>query len=208
SFIVIFCHGLGDTGHGWADVMEMIGEHNQHIKFILPNAPIQPVTINGGYRMNSWYDIKTLSERGTEDKDDVEKSRAIIEEIIKSEVDAGIPSERIILGGFSQGAALSLYTFYHSQHKMAGCMALSGYLPLRASFSSLGPNIVNKQQPLIMFHGEEDQVVRYSWGQLSFETLQTEVGVNGEFITYPFMGHSSSEQEIIDMTAFVKKRLP
>jgi len=206
---VIFQHGLGDTGDGWADVMEMIQERgNEHIKFILPNAPIQAVTINGGASMNSWYDIKSLTDRGDENKEEVDDSKAIIEAIIKNEIDNGIPSERIMIGGFSQGCALSLYTFYQTPYKLAGCMGLSGYLPLLPKFSQLmGPNSVNKDTPLIMFHGEDDQVVRLSWGKKSFDTLK-ENGINGEFITFPYMGHHATEEEINMMNEFVKKRLP
>eukprot|EP01132_Coremiostelium_polycephalum_P002430 gene2430-3000_t len=207
SATVIFCHGLGDTGDGWSDVTEMIQRRGlEHVKFILPNAPIQPVTINNGMSMNSWYDIKSLTDRGDENKSQVDSSKDIIEAIIKNEVENGIPSERIVISGFSQGAALSLYTFYQTEYKLAGCMALSGYLPLLPVFSTL-MTPVNKQQPLIMFHGEIDQVVRHSWGKKSFDTLKSN-GINGEFISFPYLQHGACEEEIEKMTEFLKKRLP
>eukprot|EP01133_Synstelium_polycarpum_P012236 gene12236-14333_t len=102
-----------------------------------------------------------------------------------------------MLGGFSQGAALSLYTFYQSDFKMAGCMALSGYVPLLPVFGPMMTS-TNKTQPLLMCHGQEDQVVRYSWGQKSFQTLKDN-NIVGDFLTFPYMGHSSSEEEIVEM---------
>ncbi|EFA82546.1 esterase/lipase/thioesterase domain-containing protein [Heterostelium album PN500] len=195
---VIFCHGLGDTGDGWSDVMEMVQEKdNGHIKFILPNAPVQPVTLNNGYRMNSWYDIKSLSKRGDEDKDDVDKSRNI---------NSGIPSERIMIGGFSQGAALSLYTFYQTKHKLAGMVALSGYLPLSPVFASF-MQPTNKSQPLLMCHGMQDVVVRYEWGKMSFDLLKSN-GATGDFVTYNYMGHSSSPEEISHVQIKLSKEDP
>ncbi|EGG18884.1 esterase/lipase/thioesterase domain-containing protein [Cavenderia fasciculata] len=211
SATVIFSHGLGDTGAGWSDLMLDIKEatNSEHIKFILPNAPIQPVTINMGFKMNSWYDIKSLTDRGDENKEEVEDSRSYIESLIKSEIDSGIPSERIMIAGFSQGAALSLYTFYTTSYKLNGCMVLSGYLPLSKRFKEL-IQPTNLQQPLIMFHGEDDQVVRHQWGKKSYEALQeaSNNGINGKFISFPYMGHSSSPEEIKEMATFIKERLP
>ncbi|EGC40000.1 hypothetical protein DICPUDRAFT_74459 [Dictyostelium purpureum] len=206
---VIFMHGLGDTGRGWIDVMEMIQEKgNGHIKFICPTAPIQPVSINNGYRMNSWYDIKSLTSRGGENKHEVDSSKGIIENIISNEIENGIPSERILIGGFSQGCALSLYTFYTQKStKLAGCLGLSGYMVLSSIFPELMKGTVNLNQPLRMFHGEDDEVVSFSWGQNAFETLKKE-GANGEFFSLPFLGHSTCQEEYDLMTEFIKLRLP
>ncbi|KAM9959488.1 hypothetical protein ACTFIR_000565 [Dictyostelium discoideum] len=207
SATVIFSHGLGDSGAGWIDVMEEIqSRNNGHIRFICPNAPVQAVTLNGGFKMPSWYDIKSLSSRGDEDPAQVDESKNIIETIIKHEMEEEkIPAERIIIGGFSQGAALSLYTFYsQTETKLGGCIALSGYLPLATKFVAIS---LNKEQPLLMIHGDCDQVVRHQWGKLSFDHLKTQ-GINGEFITLQGLGHHSSPEEIDSMTKFISKTLP
>ncbi|XP_063615538.1 acyl-protein thioesterase 1-like [Penaeus indicus] len=129
---VIFLHGLGDTGHGWASAMAAIG--SPHIKFICPTAPVMPVTLNNGFRMPSWFDLKSLDVDGPEDSDGIKKARDGIHQLIEEEVKAGIPHERIMLGGFSQGGALALYSTFTHSRTLAGVIGLSCWLPLREEF--------------------------------------------------------------------------
>ena len=145
---VIFLHGLGDSGSGWEPVAQMLAPQLPHVKWILPNAyglllscyihtsnssnrPMQRVTLNMGMQMPAWYDIKSLENRTTgEDEDGMWKTVAQVSTMIQTEISGGIPSERIILGGFSQGAAMSLLSGVSMEHKLGGLAVLSGYLPL------------------------------------------------------------------------------
>ncbi|XP_006795075.1 acyl-protein thioesterase 1 isoform X2 [Neolamprologus brichardi] len=102
---VIFLHGLGDTGHGWAEAFA--GIRIPHVKYICPHAPIMPVTLNMRMNMPSWFDIYGLSPNANEDEAGIKRASENIKALIDQEVKNGIPSHRIILGGFSQAAANS-----------------------------------------------------------------------------------------------------
>jgi predicted esterase len=109
---LIFMHGLGDTSEGWGQQLRVWQSLDgfQDIKMILPSAPIAPVTLNNGMRMPSWYDIVGLDDRSEERCTGIEESRARINALVDAELAAGIPANKIIIGGFSQGGAMSLYT--------------------------------------------------------------------------------------------------
>ncbi|XP_012644733.1 acyl-protein thioesterase 1 isoform X3 [Microcebus murinus] len=98
---VIFLHGLGDTGHGWAEAFA--GIRSSHIKYICPHAPVRPVTLNMNMAMPTWFDIIGLSPDSQEDEPGIKHAAESIKALIDQEVKNGIPSNRIILGGFSQG---------------------------------------------------------------------------------------------------------
>ncbi|KAL1917478.1 uncharacterized protein VTP21DRAFT_3871 [Calcarisporiella thermophila] len=204
---VVFLHGLGDTGEGWAPVAREIAPLFPHTKFILPNAPIQPVTLNMGMKMPSWYDIVSLSslEEHEDEKGLTESSRSVTS-IIREEVDNGIPASRIVLGGFSQGGAVTCFTGLTTEYKLAGFIMLSTYLPLRTKIGRMESN-VNKKTPILMCHGEADPVVQFAYGMNSHLRLK-ELGYNVTFKSYRGMGHSSSPQELRDMVEFLKQVLP
>ncbi|RHY30101.1 hypothetical protein DYB32_004611 [Aphanomyces invadans] len=122
-------HGLGDTAHGWADSILHIAQRLPHLKCVLPTAPTQPVTLNMGMAMPSWYDIRSLTDREGDPCSGIDASRERIENIIQAEIDGGISPSRIVLGGFSQGGAMSLYTGYQLDKALGGILVLSGYLP-------------------------------------------------------------------------------
>ncbi|XP_012644732.1 acyl-protein thioesterase 1 isoform X2 [Microcebus murinus] len=189
---VIFLHGLGDTGHGWAEAFA--GIRSSHIKYICPHAPVRPVTLNMNMAMPTWFDIIGLSPDSQEDEPGIKHAAESIKALIDQEVKNGIPSNRIILGGFSQGGALSLYTALTTQQKLAGVTALSCWLPLRASFQC---------------HGDSDPLVPMTFGSLTAEKLKTLVNpANVTFKTYEGMMHSSSQQEMMDVKQFIEKLLP
>ncbi|XP_017328297.1 acyl-protein thioesterase 1 isoform X3 [Ictalurus punctatus] len=147
---VIFLHGLGDTGHGWADAMAAI--RTPYVKYICPHAPVMPVTLNMNMAMPSWFDIIGLGPDAVEDETGIKKAAESINALIDQEVKNGIPSHRIVLGGFSQGGALSLYTALKTHQKLAGVVALSCWLPLRNSLSKEMMDIkqfIEKQLPPI-----------------------------------------------------------
>uniref|UniRef100_A0A8I3X249 Acyl-protein thioesterase 1 n=1 Tax=Callithrix jacchus TaxID=9483 RepID=A0A8I3X249_CALJA len=188
---VIFLHGLGDTGHGWAEAFA--GIRSSHIKYICPHA----------------FDIIGLSPDSQEDEPGIKQAAENIKALIDQEVKNGIPSNRIILGGFSQGGALSLYTALTMQQKLAGVTALSCWLPLRASFPQGPINGANRDISILQCHGDCDPLVPLMFGSLTVEKLKTLVNpANVTFKTYEGMMHSSCQQEMMDVKQFIDKVLP
>ncbi|XP_076828800.1 acyl-protein thioesterase 1 isoform X1 [Brachyhypopomus gauderio] len=203
---VIFLHGLGDTGHGWAEAMA--GIRTPHVKYICPHAPVMPVTLNMNMAMPSWFDIIGLSPDAEEDETGIKKAAENIKALIDQEVKNGIPSHRILLGGFSQGGALSLYTALTTHQKLAGVVALSCWLPLRNTLSKsvLGSN---KELPVLQCHGEADPLVPLIFGCLTVEKLKTMLNPNSvTFTTYPRVTHSACPEEMMDIKQFIEKQLP
>ncbi|XP_050699983.1 acyl-protein thioesterase 1-like isoform X2 [Eriocheir sinensis] len=186
---VIFLHGLGDTGHGWASAMAAIG--SPHIKFICPTAQVMAVTLNAGFRMPSWFDLKSLDVDGPEDGPGIKKARDNIHTLIEEEVKSGIPHERIMLGGFSQGGALALYSTFTHTKSLAGVVGLSCWLPLREEFPQAA--ISNTGAPILQCHGDCDPIVPYKFGQITSQIIKKFAG-NIEFKTYRGMMHSSCEE--------------
>lgn len=179
------------------------------LKLILPAAPIQPVTLNGGMRMPSWHDIRSLHNVDREDFRGLAESRAAIEDLLRAEIASGTASNRIVLGGFSQGSAVSLYTGLQFDQPLAGIVGLSGYLPhTSGNFASL-VHSANRATPVFMAHGDIDQVVRLEIGQRSAAELKKALGNEQvTFNVYEDLGHFSNEQELKDLAAFLKKVLP
>lgn len=204
---VIFLHGLGDTGHGWAEAFA--GIRTPHVKYICPHAPIMPVTLNMNMSMPSWFDIIGLSTDAEEDESGIKRAAENIKALIDQEVKNGIPSHRIVLGGFSQGGALSLYTALTTQQKLAGVVSLSCWLPLRTSFPQASANMVNKDIHFLQCHGEADPLVPLVFGSLTVEKLKSLVNPsNVTFKTYPRMPHSACPEEMMDIKQFIEKQLP
>uniref|UniRef100_A0A452DI02 Acyl-protein thioesterase 1 n=1 Tax=Bos taurus TaxID=9913 RepID=A0A452DI02_BOVIN len=193
---VIFLHGLGDTGHGWAEAFAGIR--------------MFPV-----FRLSIWnpekkkFDIIGLSPDSLEDETGIKQAAENVKALIDQEVKNGIPSNRIILGGFSQGGALSLYTALTTQQKLAGVTALSCWLPLRASFPQGPIGGVNRDISILQCHGDLDPLVPLMFGSLTAEKLKTLVNpANVTFRTYAGMMHSSCQQEMMDIKQFIDKLLP
>ncbi|KAL0270627.1 UNVERIFIED_CONTAM: hypothetical protein PYX00_007975 [Menopon gallinae] len=201
---LIFLHGLGDTGHGWANAVGAI--RSSCVKVICPMAPIMPVSLNAGFRMPSWFDLKSLDANGPEDEEGIKNATSSIHKMIDEEVKEGISPNRIVLGGFSQGGALALYSALTYPAQLGGVMALSCWLPLHKTFpDALVPS--NKDLPIIQCHGDCDPIVQYKWGQMTASYLKSFMK-NIEFKTYRGMMHNSSEQEMRDLKAFLEKYLP
>eukprot|EP00005_Dracoamoeba_jomungandri_P007572 CAMPEP_0174272374 /NCGR_PEP_ID=MMETSP0439-20130205/51005_1 /TAXON_ID=0 /ORGANISM="Stereomyxa ramosa, Strain Chinc5" /LENGTH=226 /DNA_ID=CAMNT_0015362895 /DNA_START=61 /DNA_END=741 /DNA_ORIENTATION=- len=203
SATIIFLHGLGDTANGWISEMRKIHKSYPGLKVILPTAPRRPVTINYGIECPAWYDIKSLSSRDKEDFEGIHETRNFIEKLIAQEVDSGLLPTRIIIGGFSQGAAVSMFTGYQHHTQLGGIIAMSGYLPTP---DKIQVTEASKNTPLLCCHGTEDNVVKYDWGKKSFDSLIDTFGVNSDtatFKTYEAMTHSACYQEIIDVRNFI-----
>lgn len=201
---VIFLHGLGDTGDGWLAGLNEI--KLPYAKYMCPNAPTAPVTLNMGMKMPSWFDIKSLSFDGDEDEAGIKAASQKLIKSIDGEIKSGIPSERIIIGGFSQGGAVALHTLQTCDHKLGGCIGLSTFLPLHKKFAKLTKS-TNKETPIFLGHGNADPVVAYNLGKLTSSTIK-EFYKNVNFNTYEGLGHSSAPQEMRDVQEFISKTLP
>ncbi|XP_043573685.1 acyl-protein thioesterase 2 [Chiloscyllium plagiosum] len=204
--VVIFLHGLGDTGHGWAESLSSI--RLPYVKYICPHAPKIPVQLNKSVPIPSWFDLAGLSPEDPEDEVGIKKASECIKAIIEHEIKNGIPSHRIILGGFSQGGALSLYTALTCNYKLAGVIALSCWLPLRKTFPQAVGNNVNKDISILQCHGEKDLMIPLEFGSSTAAKLKTIINPeNIQFKTY-LMQHCSCQQEMMAVKEFIAKQLP
>ena len=193
--VCIFLHGLGDTGHGWADVASSMPFEG--VKWVFPTAPTIPVTLNGGMRMTGWYDINDLSiDNIKDDRDQTLASTEYIQGLIKEQVDSGVDASRIVVGGFSQGGVIALQTALRSKERLAGAVGMSTYLALRDDFpDAMSPNA--KDLPVFLAHGTADQVLQYQYGVASHEHMIGKLGMTAvSFQTYQGMGHSACQEEL------------
>uniref|UniRef100_A0A4W3HB50 palmitoyl-protein hydrolase n=1 Tax=Callorhinchus milii TaxID=7868 RepID=A0A4W3HB50_CALMI len=187
---VIFLHGLGDTGRGWAETMSSI--RLPYVKYICPHAPSIRVELNRGLIMPSWFNLMGLTPDAKEDDPGIKRASESIKAVIEHEIKNGIPSHRIILGGFSQGGALSLYTALTSHHKLGGVIALSCWLPLHKTFPQAANSSGNKDVSFLMCHGDRDPLVPMEFGMMTAEKLKTIINpARVNFKTYQGMQHSS-----------------
>jgi phospholipase/carboxylesterase len=202
---VIWLHGLGADGNDFAGLVpELDLDGCPPIRFVFPHAPKIPVTINGGYVMPAWYDILGTNLVDRQDDRGIQKSEWAITALIENEVARGIPHDRIVLAGFSQGCAMALHTGLRLPHKLAGIMALSGYLPLADRFPS-ERHAANAKTPVFMAHGTMDPVVILKRGEDSRDALAA-MGHPVQWHTYP-MQHSVHPHEIADIANFLKQVL-
>jgi phospholipase/carboxylesterase len=202
---VIWLHGLGADGHDFEPVVpELVSPGARAWRFVFPNAPVRPVTINGGMRMRAWYDIVGLDRRPVEDAAGFKDTDSKIRELIAREVARGIPTGRIVLAGFSQGGAVSLYTAPRLTEKLAGVMALSCYLPRESTFSA-ERTPANDATPIFMAHGQADATVPMMLGMKSRDFLLAQ-GYAVQWHEYP-MAHAVCAEEVADIRRFLLRVL-
>jgi phospholipase/carboxylesterase len=206
SAAVIWLHGLGADGHDFEPIVpEIVGRGERAWRFVFPHAPVRPVTINGGMSMRAWYDIKGLDRQAAEDAAGFRDSDAQVRQLIAREGKRGIAAHRIVLAGFSQGGAVSLYTSVRLAENLAGVMALSCYLPLQSSFIAERAT-ANNATPIFMAHGQGDPVIPLGLGAQSRNFLKAE-GYAVEWHEYP-MAHAVCAAEIADIREFLFRVLP
>ncbi len=199
---VIWLHGLGADGNDFVPVVpELDLSGCGDIRFVFPHAPTMPVTINGGYVMRAWYDILGADLVRREDEAGVIQSAQLIEQLIAQQRAAGIASQRIVLAGFSQGCAMSLFTGLRHHEKLGGIVALSGYLPL-ADKTALQRHSANQDTPIFMAHGSEDPVVPQARAEAARDLL-TQLGYSVQWHSYR-MQHSVHPQEIQQIGQFLQ----
>lgn len=167
-----------------------------YMKVICPTAPTMPVTLNAGFRMPSWFDLKTLDMYGPEDADGILAATKNVQQLIQTEISAGISPNRIIVGGFSQGGALALHAGLTFSEPLGGIIGLSCWLPLHKTFPAAKKTA--DSVPIFQCHGEVDPVVPYKFGQLSHYSLKTFM-TNAQFASYKDLSHSSSPEEMSDV---------
>lgn len=202
---VIWLHGLGADGNDFVPIVNELGLQGHNIRFVFPHAPSMPVTINMGMQMPAWYDVREPRLDSNEDREGIENSQARVESIIDTLLEQGIPSQRIVLAGFSQGGAMTLHCGLRQQHTLAGMMVLSSYLPLIDSALE-EKSTANDNTPVFMAHGQFDPVIPISTGISSRRRL-TEMGYQVEWHEYP-MQHSVCIEEVRDISQWLKQVLP
>ncbi|MEB0059558.1 alpha/beta hydrolase [Variovorax sp. LG9.2] len=202
---VILMHGLGADGNDFVSIVnELDLSAVGAVRFVFPNAPVIPVTINGGYAMPAWYDIAVADLGSREDEAGLRRSRIAIEALIAHEKSRGIPADRIVVAGFSQGCAMALMTGLRHGERLAGIVGLSGYLPI-ASTTAAERHAANHDTPVFMGHGTRDGVVPMARAIESRNAL-TAMGYEVEWHSYP-MEHSVCMEEIADINAFLLRVL-
>ena len=202
SASVIWLHGLGADGHDFAPVVEQLDL--PQVRFVLPHAPQRPVTLNGGYVMPAWYDLLGLEMGAPQDEVGIRAAQCDIEALIAREQARGIPPERIVLAGFSQGGALALHTALRHPQRLAGVLALSTYLPLQPLLER-ERHMANAGLPIFVAHGVDDTVIGLDICRLTVDVLAQ----HGYALTcreYP-MPHAVCPEEIDDIRSFLRKAL-
>ncbi len=202
---VIVLHGLGADGTDFlplADELDLapVGA----VRYLLPRAPVRPVTINGGHRMRAWYDILGADLVRREDAAGLRETIGLVQQLIDAEVARGMPARRIVLAGFSQGCAIALGAGLRHPERLAGLAGLSGYLPL-AETTAAERQPANHGTPVFLAHGTRDGVVPLARGQAGRDLLQS-LGQPLEWHEYP-MEHSVSIDEVRDLQAWLRRVL-
>lgn len=198
---VIWLHGLGASSSDFPPVVPHLGlAAGPVIRFIFPQAPDRPITINNGMTMPGWYDIKGMDLVDKEDRPGMTESQATLEGLIQQQIEQGVPSENIIVAGFSQGGAVAYYTGLRTEHKLAGVLALSTYMPFlgQAEAEQTGKN---QGAPIMAMHGLMDPVVPIATGKASAEGVRA-LGYNVEWKVYQ-MEHNVIQEQLEDIGRWI-----
>lgn len=202
SASIIWLHGLGADGHDFEPIVPELQLNDLAIRYIFPHAPHRPVTINDGEEMRAWYDFIPHKEESR--NEDIEASAGEIRALIEREISRGLPSERILLAGFSQGGVIALHTGLRLTKRLAGVIALSTYLhdPVGTEDEREDANLA---LPIFMAHGVGDQMIPVMRAAGSRENL-IRMGYDMTWRDYP-MGHAVCQEEIRDLARFIRQCL-
>ena len=202
---VVWLHGLGANGHDFEPVVPMLGLAPNHgVRFVFPHAPQIPVTLNMGMVMPAWYDISEIDLRRRHDEDGVRRSARQAEAWIDHEIADGIPSEKIVLAGFSQGGAIALFLGTRYSKPLAGILALSTYLVCEESLEAES-SAANRNTPILQIHGSADPMVPMPRGEAARDRL-LEAGYSVDWLNYP-MQHEVCTEEIATIGRWLGARL-
>ena len=203
---VIWLHGLGADGSDFEPIVPELGlSGSPAVRFVFPHAPYRPVSVNGGHVMRAWYDIAIDARGGFHQEEaHIRESEQTLRHLIAQERERGIDSRRIVLAGFSQGAAVALHTGLRYPETLAGILALSMPVPLP---ERIAPelNSANARTPVFLAHGVQDHVVPYPLGEYGHRLLE-QLGLPVEWHSYP-MDHTVSPAEIADIRAWLRRVL-
>ena len=206
---VIWLHGLGADGHDFEPIVpELQLPARMSVRFVFPHAPVRPVTINGGMSMRAWYDIITLDRNGPQDQAGIRQSSALLCQLIEREHERGVAYDRIVLAGFSQGGAIASHTALRFQHRLAGLMMLSTYLPLVETLEQEvvdNPRAQDRGLPIFMAHGSFDPMLPMAMGAGSRDALE-KMGYSVEWHDYP-MAHAVCLEEIRAISSWLVRVL-
>lgn len=203
---VIWLHGLGADGHDFEPIVPHLKlPQRTAVRFVFPHAPRRPVTINNGMVMRAWYDISDTGQRRQEDETGIRESEAALCRLIDHEITRGIPSQRIVLAGFSQGGAIVLQTGLRYPAPLGGIVALSTYLPLAATVADEA-HASNRTIPILMAHGRQDAIIPIALARRSRDLLLA-AGYPVDWHDYD-IAHSVCPAEIEDLSAWLGRQLP
>ena len=191
---VIILHGLGADG---TDFLSMADELRLGavgpVRYVFPRAPVRPVSINGGQPMRAWYDILGADIARREDEAGLRESFAQVHLMLDAEVARGMPADRIVLAGFSQGCAVTLGAGLRYGQRLAGLVGMSGYMPLADTLAA-ERHQANQATPVFLAHGRSDPMVTLARGKAGRDLLLAQ-GQRVEWHDYP-MAHSVCMEEV------------
>ncbi len=203
---VIWLHGLGADANDFLNIIPMLQlPTDRAIRFIFPNAPIRPVSINGGLPCRAWFDIYSLNDWQKRDNEGIANAVCGIQNLIQPQIDQGIASHNIVLAGFSQGGMVALLAGLQFKMQLGGVLALSTCLPYDAADVSGQFDVSLSATPVMQMHGKYDDILPFFLGQASFQLLK-QLSCSIEFAEYN-MGHEVCPQQIIDISMWLQKRI-
>ena len=199
ALVVVWLHGLGADGHDFEGIVPEMDLQKTSIRFVFPHAPVIRVRVNGGMPMRAWYDIAHPEIGRDPDLEGMGGSVAEVEKLVGQEISRGIPRERIVLAGFSQGGVIALLSAFTTGFRYAGVLALSTYLP-----PSPDLRLVESPTPLLMVHGTFDPVVPFRLGKSSFDRIVALGGAGSRrWLDFP-MGHSVCLPEVEEISSWLR----
>lgn len=202
---VIWLHGLGADGHDFADIVPALKlPETLGTRFIFPHAPVRPVTLNAGFPMRAWFDIIALQLNAPQDLSGMKATQQLIEKLIAKEIQVGIPANKIVLAGFSQGGAMALYCGLRYDKTLAGMLGLSTFLPTIDKLAQ-EKHTANQHTPIMLMHGTYDNVLPIQFAELCRDELK-KLDFNVSWRSYP-MSHEVCMQEIQDISNWLQKVL-
>jgi len=195
-------HGLGDSSDGFSDLFQSL--NLPHTKIVLPNAPVRPITINGGMEMQAWYDILGMDRILQSDTKGIKASTLLINDLLDMESKV-VGSKNVLIGGFSQGGAMAIHNGLAYSSPLAAIVSCSGYLIEQNEY----PTRINKENlktPVLAYHGDSDPMVPVQFATGGYNLLKKH-GANVEIITEDDLEHSMSPKELRHLVTFFKTKL-
>ncbi|XP_050520357.1 acyl-protein thioesterase 2-like isoform X2 [Daktulosphaira vitifoliae] len=201
---IIFLHGLGENGENWSITLSKLVKPN--VKIICPNSTKIPLSLNKGFLTAAWFDLHHLDEHIPEDETSIVRAMDYLHGIIDDELAASkIPANKIILGGFSQGGALALYSSLFYPKRLGGILIMSSWVPLHKTIHGEASN--NTNIPILHCHGTDDPIIPYKWGKITAD-IMNEMNPKYNFVSYEGLKHHTNEEELQEVKNFINKVLP